>query len=269
MMLEAQTLVKANPYGAHTKAPTLGIVSPQARWWNAHYSNASIPLKIGVLVLQTNVAGVYTPQIDNISYSLDSEEYITLTNLTREDVFSPDPRQQTVSFTVSATLYNLSEGDHALRAYSSGSDGKVLSDEIIFTVDSSYRSPQFTLVSPKNTTYTTNQVQLILSTNKELKSAKYYLDFDQGAHSITVNGNTTLTLLTEGTHKIMVIANCPDKYHYSTQLYQGTTFTVDTTKTGTPLTLGNAAMASVIVIVTIASFTLVYFKKRSKSRSVA
>jgi hypothetical protein len=257
IMLEAQTLVEANPY---LEAPYFGILYPLP----ILYANASVPLKIGVLLLETDVTGVYTPQIDNVSYVLDSEEKVTLTNLTKERAFDKlDPRQKTVSFTVSSTLYNVSEGGHTLRAYSSGSDGEVLSDEVSFMVDSSYKSPQLILISPKNLTYNTNNVQLILSTNKEFKGAKYRLDYDLvGARDVAINGNTTLTNLTDGAHKIMVFADCVDEYGGETRLVQGIGFTVDTTKTGNQTR--DVALASVTLIVTIAAFTLVYHKKRKR-----
>jgi hypothetical protein len=106
----------------------------------------------------------------------------------------------------------LTEGNHTIRAYSSG--GKLVTNELIFTVDSTYRSPELTLISPKNITYTINQVPLIFSTNKEYDNAIYRLDYDSESNStISIVKNTTLTNLTEGIHRIMVSAVCFDKYH--------------------------------------------------------
>ena len=273
LVVEVQPLVKANPY---VQAPTLGILSPHPSW-DSCYSNASVPLKIGVLVLETSVSGVYAPQI---SYSLDNGKNITLTNLTKGEHWAKaSPIQPTVSFTASSALYNLTEGNHTLSAYLFDSDGKVLSDEIIFTVDSSYKNPELALISPKNVTYTTSQVQLIFSTNKEYKNARYILDYHLGFQGyIFINGNTTLTNLTEGIHKIIVFADCYDEYHDRISVAQGTSFNVsinvnatkveDTTKAQNNLTIDYKliflATATVAVIVVISCVVLGYSIRKKK-----
>jgi len=233
LMVGVQPLVKANPY--YDVAPTIGILSPYPSG-ECCYSNASVPLKIGILVLENRYGGAFTPQV---FYSLDNGDNITLTDLKEGEHWAKVSwLQSTVSFTVSSTLYNLTEGNHTLSAYAI-SDGKVLSAERVFTVDSSYKSPELTLISPKKITYTTSEVPLIFSTSKEFKSAKYLLDYhlnSQGSRGyISIDGNITLTNLADGIHKIILLAECFDKY-YSGSLYQGTSFNVsingNTTLTG-------------------------------------
>jgi len=156
----------------YAEAPTIGILSPNPSY-DRCYSNASVPLKIGILVLETSVEGSYTPQI---YYSLDNGNNISLTNLAKGDWAKASPLQSTESFIASSTLSNLTEGNHTLRVYSI-SDGKELSDERTFMVDSSYKNPELILISPKKLVYTTGDVQLIFSTNKAFKHARYILDY--------------------------------------------------------------------------------------------
>ncbi len=269
-VFQIQPIVKANPF-TNNKVPTFRIVSPTS-WQYSCYQNASIPIIVEIKVLETSNPQVYNPQIDNISYILDSKENITLSNFSLIERFPVYSGKSGVSLRVNATLHNLTEGNHTLRAYSFDTDGKVMSDELTFTVDSSYKNPELTLISPKNTTYTTNQVQIIFSTNKEYKNASYYLDYDLGGHTININGNTTISNLTEGTHKIMVFADCFDKYHrYGIATTQGTSFAVNTTKTENTIVLDNetniAILASAIAIVAVASTSLVWFKKKKNLAS--
>jgi hypothetical protein len=221
--LEMQPLVEANPANPY---PAIAILDPNS-WKGCCYSNASISLKIGVLLAKTNVPAVYYPQVDNISYSLDSKENVTLSNFKPEGWAKTYPGEPIVSLTVSSTLYNLTEGNHTLRAYSS--DGKLVTNELTFTVDSNYRGPKLTLISPKNTTYK-NQVELIFSINKDYKNARYLLDYESSNYHgpIPIKGNTTLTNLAEGTHKIMVFADCIDRYTPDgIATGQGIGFTID------------------------------------------
>lgn len=265
LVLEVQPLSDANPANPY---PSIAIIDPQV-WWYKCYSNASIPLKIGVLLVKTSAPGVYSPQVDNISYSLDSKDNVTLTNLMPEGWAKTNPDDPVVSFTVSSTLHNLSEGNHTLRAYSS--DGKLVTEEKIFTVDSTYRNPELTLISPRNITYSTNQVPLIFGLNKdEYKNALYRLDYDSGScKAITIDGNTTLANLTEGFHKIMVSAVCIDKYHkYGVTIAQGIGFTIDKdaqTSSPSPNAPEFPSFAIVFLITVTLAFTLAIRKKHTNN----
>jgi len=290
LMIGVQPLVEANP---GPSVPTLRVLYPYPSWESC-YSNASVPLKIEVLVLPNSFGGAYAPQV---FYSLDNGDNVTLTNLEEGE-----HREQVlwyyayVSFTASSILYNLTEGNHTISAYAI-SDGKALSAEVTFTVDSNYKSPELTLISPKKTTYTTSEVPLIFSTSKELKSAKYLLDYhlnsSQGSRGyVSIDGNITLTNLANGTHKIILFADCFDEYGNGRSLYQGTSFNVssneNTTLTGLteyanetldpsmeathspepqpepfPTTL---VIAGSVIIAIVCVVSLVYFKKHERSR---
>jgi hypothetical protein len=158
-------LVEANPFsGKYYSGPVLEILTPYPSKERC-YSNASVEIKIGVL-LENSSSSVYPSKV---SYSLDNGEKIALTNVISEHWAKAGSIQPTVPFTANITLYNLTEGNHTLCAYLIDSKGKELVKEIIFTIDSSYRDPELTLISPQKINYTTNQVQLIFSTNKEFR----------------------------------------------------------------------------------------------------
>jgi len=290
LMVGVQPLVEANP---GPSVPTLSVLYPYPSWESC-YSNASVPLKIEVLVTPNSSGGAYAPQV---FYSLDNGDNVTLTNVKegehREQVLW---YQAYVSFTASSTLCDLTEGNHTISAYAI-SDGKVMSAERTFTVDLSYKIPELTLISPKKTTYTTSEVELIFSTTKELKSAKYLLDYhlnsSQGSRGyISINGNITLTDLANGTHKIILFADCFDEYGNGRSLYQGTSFNVssngNTTLTGLteyadgaldpsieptqspdpqqsepfPTTI---AIASSVIVAVVCIGLFVYFKKHKRN----
>ena len=221
LMIGVQSPVKANP---GPSVPRLSVVYPYPLW-ECCYSKASVPLKIEVFVTPNSFGEASAPQV---LYSLDNGDNVTLTNVEegehREQVLW---YQAYVSFTATSTLSDLAEGNHTIRAYAI-SDGKVMTAERTFTVDLSYQNPELTLVSPKEITYATSEVELIFSTSTELKRASYLLDYhlDSNARYISINGNITLTNLANGTHKIILFADCFDKYDRASSFYKGTSFYV-------------------------------------------
>ena len=63
--------------------------------------------------------------------------------------------------------------------------------------------PDLQVLSPENTTYTSNITQLVLSVNRPITWIGYSLD---GQDNVTINGNVTLAVLTEGSHNIKFFA---------------------------------------------------------------
>jgi hypothetical protein len=268
----------ANPY---TPLPSISILSPYPSG-DRCYINDSITIKIGIILRETSTPETFAP---NIFYSLDNAKNITLTNITKGEHWAKEyPLQPPISFTVSTTVYNLTEGNHTLSAYSFDAQGKALSTEREFIVDSFYKSPEITLISPRKMNYTTSQVELIFSTNKEYKDAKYILDYhlNPGARYTFIDGNTTLTNLTDGIHKIMLFVDCIDEYHkYGSSQFQGTSFNVSikentnavgTTKAQNSLPLDYKPIfltATTTVAIVIPCVAIGYLrKKRPKSRFV-
>lgn len=264
----------ANPY---TPVPSFSILSPYPSW-DRCYPNASITIKVGIL-LAASTSEDFTPQI---FYSLDDGDNTTLTNITKGEHWAKEyPWQTQVSFTANTTLYNLSEGNHTLSAYSYDAQGKTLLDKREFIVDSFYKDPELTLISPKNINYTKSQVQLIFLTNKEYNNARYILDYhlNSSAHYIPINGNITLTNLTDGIHKIIVIADCHDEYHHGISVAQGTRFNVSINENTTeiennlptddkPIFL-SVTTIMVIVVISSALLSSILVKKRLSMKKVS
>jgi hypothetical protein len=260
----------ANPY---TPLPSISFLSPYPSW-DRCYPNDSIIIKIGIILRETITPETFTPKI---SYSLDNGENITLTNTTKGEHWAKEyPNQPPVSFTASTTLYNLTEGNHTLRAYSFDAQGKALSTEREFIIDSYYKNPELTLISPKKMNYTSSNVELIFYTNKEYKRAQYILDYHLDSRvDVKINGNVTLTNLPDGLHKIMVLAYCYDEYHDGISVVQGTSFNVSIIENATenennlpiddkPIIL---IVASITIIAVISCIMLGYFIRRKKLSS--
>src|SRR4030067_1472250 len=153
--------IEANPF---VKAPAISILSPSP-WFATCYQNASVPLVIEVDVLETSTS--YSPEITSIAYCLDGKENITISNIAKGGEFAAGVDTKGISLIANTTLHDLAEGDHKLKAYSFDINGQIMSAETVFTVDSSYKSPQVTIISPQNKTYTTNNVPLIFSISTE------------------------------------------------------------------------------------------------------
>jgi hypothetical protein len=138
-----------------------------------------------------------------------------------------------------------------------------MSTSEIFTVDTTYRYPTVTIISPLNQTYTQNEIPLIYAVDEEIYLARYTLDGHNGIFNYSFHENTTLTGLSEGSHKIIVSVFTVKTNANPSQI---TYFNVNTTKTDNPLTMSNQAnlilIAIVVAIVAVASISLVYFKRR-------
>ncbi|PVX27020.1 MAG: hypothetical protein CW716_04445 [Candidatus Bathyarchaeum sp.] len=106
------------------------------------------------------------------------------------------------------TLVGLVDGVHQLLMcvnYTDSFFGENVS--VVFTVNKTVPDttpPAVTVLSPTNTTYTSNDVPLDFTVDEPTDWICYSLD---GQSNITINGNTTLTGLTEGQHFLVVYAN--------------------------------------------------------------
>lgn len=221
--------VEANPYGEFQH---ISISSPQPQQ-DVIYQNTTIPLLIYVNVPK------WRPGVASIYYSIDGKNNHTLA--VSQEI------QEYIS--ASGNLVNLTEGSHTLKAYANTLDGKVLSTGCIFTIDTTFQYPQVTVISPLNKTYRANEVPLIYTIDAKVMSAYYFLD---NSHNMTVlSGNTTLTNLSEGTHKLSLsILNKDNKYALERYSQQTTYFTVNTTQNdNASLTIGNQTSNIVIFVI--------------------
>jgi parallel beta-helix repeat protein len=110
--------------------------------------------------------------------------------------------------------------------------------------------PSVRLISPKNTTYTSANVTLEFTINKQTSWMGYSLD---GQDNVTITGNTTLTGLSSGLHNITVYAK--DEFENMGNS-ETTYFSVEVPF---PTTL---VVASTVSVAVVGVGLLVYFKKR-------
>jgi nitrous oxidase accessory protein len=111
------------------------------------------------------------------------------------------------------------------------------------------------LVCPENETYATASVPLNFTVYKPTSWIGYSLD---GHDNVTITGNTTLTQLSNGLHKVTVYAN--DTFGNT-----GASKTIYFNITEPfPTILVIALIASVASVIIISMVLLVYFKKRKK-----
>ncbi len=120
--------------------------------------------------------------------------------------------------------------------------------------------PKVSLLSPLKHTYNESRIALVFSVDvlspvKSVSWAGYSLD---GKQYVTITGNTTLTGLSSGLHKITVYAN--DTYG-NTGVSQTVSFTI-----AKPFPTATVAVVLAAVIVVVGISLWVYFKKRKGDR---
>ncbi len=147
---------------------TIRILSPQ----NRPYTSTSVPLTFTV---HGSTAWM--------GYSLDEQTNVTITGNT--------------------TLTDLLEGAHWVVVYANDTTGNMeASNTVHFTVD--ITPPTVSVLSPENTTYIAPHISLTFTVS-ELPSWMGY-SLDEQAN-VTISVNTTLAVLIEGSHNIVVYAN--------------------------------------------------------------
>jgi len=147
----------------------ISIISPQ----NEIYSyNKDIPVEFSVNK---------TVSIVNMGYTLDEQSNVTI------------PRN--------TTLYGpIPDGIHTLRVYSVFSDILPVASTVNFTVDTT--PPNITVLSLQNKVYNSSNIPLVFTVNETTSLITYILD----RQVYTISGNTTLTILQDGDHKLTVYA---------------------------------------------------------------
>jgi hypothetical protein len=107
------------------------------------------------------------------------------------------------------------------------------------------------ILSPSNQTYVESNLSLNITINRAVNAMSYSLD---GKANITLNGNTTLTEVSDGMHQITVYSN--DSFGYADR--QTVFFTV----AEEPFPVIYVAISVVTVVAVVGIGLLVYFKKR-------
>jgi hypothetical protein len=218
--------VKANPEYFFC-SPAIGIVSPS---FGKIYQETSIPIKVDVLTWGTNRRYV------DIYYSLDGGSNITLGITTYEG---------STSISGTGTLVNLTDGYHTVEAYSTDTQGRILSDSIRFRVDAT--APKITNLSVNNTD--SGDRLLSFTVDEEASWVGYSLD---NQANLTITGDVVLRDLSFGSHNVTVYAE-------DSAGNIGASETLFLTIEPFPTTL---IIASVITVAVISVGLLIYFKKR-------
>ena len=230
------------------------------------YENSTVSLEVEVYMLDES------PRIQSIYYSLDGGPSVFLGfKILRNSSWWPDKSGYIVGAKVD--LENLPEGNHSVIAYSADSNGKVMSTSRTFNVDSHYQVTVIEILSPKNITYSTNEVPLVFTMNGEFKSANYGFlppspmrgnKTESPIAAFEIAGNTTLTGLSDGFYRILLYAFAEEK---GARAYLEFTINSSTTSTDTlpnpePFPTGQAI--AITASVTVAAVGLfVFFKKYS------
>jgi hypothetical protein len=115
-----------------------------------------------------------------------------------------------------------------------------------------------TITSPENKTYSTTEVPLTFTANKNVSSTYYNVD---GEANVTISGNTTLTNLTNGTHSLTIYAEDTNQNNLVSETVYFTVAKEDDllqTFLDSPFLLGSTAIIIGVVIVAV------YFWNRKK-----
>ena len=162
------------------------------------YSNTSISLKIVASVANP------TPEVVSITYCLDDNYNVTLTDLSK--TLRLPGHIDGSEFSIELVLNNLTEGNHILETYSEDAIGGQMSAAAEFIIDTIYTTP-LSILSPQNKTYYSTEVPLTFVCREDGKydgrfiDASYMLD---GIGSDIIYDNLTLTDLSVGSHIVMV-----------------------------------------------------------------
>ncbi len=203
-----------------TLYPSIEILSPEHKT----YTSSSVPLTFTI-----------DEATSWMSYSLEGQTNVTITGNT--------------------TLTGLSDRLHSLVVYASDVAGNTGSSDIVyFTTDTV--SPSILILSPENKTYDTTEIPLTFTVDEQVSWMAYSLD---GQANLTITGNTTLSGLSEGSHRIIVYAKDTAG---NTGASQTTYFTIETEK-AEPLPTWILGAIAGIAVIGIALGT--FFLRRRKS----
>jgi len=220
--------------GPATPPPVISVISPT----NKIYENE--------VILHLNITAIDSHQnLRYVDYTLDGEVHLIY------------PSGQRVLFYYKV-LEGLSEGTHSLKVYASCKSyltGELTyssvygssSDVIYFTV---VYPPVVSILSLENKVYKTNNIPLDFAVDEPASKIEYCID---GKERIVIDGNVTLTGLSNGLHNVVVYATDVDGH---VGVSETSYFEIE----AFPTLLVLASVSVVAVIVGLG--LLVYFIKR-------
>jgi hypothetical protein len=236
------------PPDSNTEPPKIEIFSPEN---NTLYNTSNISLHLNVSVGASSTAD--SRFLWDIQYEADWQPE-------RVCVYELIPETNMPLLTEFSTTINLTgipDGEHTVRVFAT-ERGRYLyyvfeitgSSSVSFTIDT--KPPKVTVLSPENKIYDTTDVPLKFMVDDPASQFSYVLD---GQKRVAIDGNITLSELSNGEHNVTVYA----------QDVAGNADTSETIRFSVELpfpTTTVIALASVITIVFVGVGLLVYFKKR-------
>jgi len=149
-----------------TTSPKINILSPM----NKKYAASSVPLEF-----------VVDEATSWIAYSLD--------------------RQTNRTISENTTLTGLVEGSHSLIIFANDTAGNMGQAEVVFSID--VTPPSILVLSPENKTYSASNVPLSFAASESVSWVAYSLN---NLANVTINGNTTLQGLSDGSYTVVISA---------------------------------------------------------------
>jgi hypothetical protein len=269
-------LGKANPFtnsqysgktGAPSSAPSpvVSIFSPEI---NREYNTDSITLTFNASVEEFSEGGYNSPAIGGMRID---ESYYTadwLPNSTQIDLATYlDPEEGSNRVSVSVNLTGIPDGKRVIRVYVLA-EGVIIDpfhwytfetvgySRVNFTIDTI--PPSVSVFPIGNETYAEPEVPLNFTVNESTLKISYVLD---GMDNVTVEGNTTLSGLSNGEHSVTV-------YAWDAAGNIGASETVTFTIVEPFPTLPVATVSTASITATGAGL-LVYFRKRRREAARA
>ncbi|MGO8805551.1 MAG: hypothetical protein ACLQO7_02955 [Candidatus Bathyarchaeia archaeon] len=131
-------------------------------------------------------------------------------------------------YIIDKTLTNLSNGNYAFTITDHYADGSIRTPENeTFTIDTSFKYPMLTIISPENQTYNTNKINITYYTNSKIIYSYYKLN---GGNWTWFQGNTTIDGLSNGSYNLGVFVVTEANQHIDHANEAGSAnFTVNST----------------------------------------
>jgi len=153
------------PIGYGTVPPKITILSPE----NKTYNEVALDFNIN-------------RDVQWIGYCIDGKENVTVAS--------------------GLQLSGLTHGSHYITVYANDTSGNMAASEIIyFSIDK--LGPEIVIITPKNQSYDTTDMQLTFTINEPVTYLAYILDNQE---IVPIVGNVTLVALSNGGHRLTIYA---------------------------------------------------------------
>jgi hypothetical protein len=203
----------------------------------------------------------YSPTISRVFYSLDEMDNMTLPLPSTGSPIFISFTQFGICLYIYQTLYNVSNGEHTLKAYALETNGEYLTDQCTFTVNTNI-TPSVSIISPLNQTYNKDEVPFTCVINGKFDLIGYRIDFQP---LCSLKGNTTFSNLTDGLHNLTVFwGNGGKTVHFSIN----TTANPSTSNNQTSFNLTNITITASALAVIIISIVVIFQRGRYLARKI-